>query len=283
MGWLERINPQVHHVWSGTWARRFVEPLRTLYDHELVVFVSGACEVRIDDEVFPCPAPSYIVIPPGRLHLSLGGEGRPLRHCVHFDWTHSAGVVGQDLWVFWPEKPVRTRVRTAPRFVPGRVLHGPIADPALVMPLAQSLVQRWKSPREGDRATVRALFLELVVRLLSPRATGEARQGRPAELAIAVRDALDRVDLATTSIRDALRALGHSYEHLMREFKKAFGITPLRYVNSSRMERAKLLLRGPDVKVSDVARGLGFEDAGYFTRAFRKYTGVTPGAYAGRG
>jgi AraC-like DNA-binding protein len=43
--------------------------------------------------------------------------------------------------------------------------------------------------------------------------------------------------------------------------------------------QAKLLLSTAAMNVSEVARSCGYADPGYFTRQFRKITGVTPSAY----
>ena len=46
-----------------------------------------------------------------------------------------------------------------------------------------------------------------------------------------------------------------------------------------KIERAKYLLTENDRPVKEVAEMLGFEDAFYFSRMFKKYTGVSPQAF----
>ena len=66
--------------------------------------------------------------------------------------------------------------------------------------------------------------------------------------------------------------------HFSRVFKQSFGMPPLRYLASRRIERAKELLAG-DGTVTQVGLALGFAETSSFTTAFRKHTGVTPTAY----
>jgi AraC family transcriptional regulator len=66
--------------------------------------------------------------------------------------------------------------------------------------------------------------------------------------------------------------------HFSRAFKQSFGMPPLRYLASRRIERAKELLAG-DGTVTEVGLALGFIETSSFTTAFRKHTGVTPTAY----
>lgn len=68
-------------------------------------------------------------------------------------------------------------------------------------------------------------------------------------------------------------------DYLRRQFKKALGLTPHEYLTQLRMEYAKHLLtdeRGECMDISEVAYRAGYYDPLYFSRAFRKYTGVAP-------
>jgi AraC family transcriptional regulator len=66
--------------------------------------------------------------------------------------------------------------------------------------------------------------------------------------------------------------------HFSRAFKQSFGLPPLRYVTSRRIERAKTLLAGED-SVTHVGLAVGFGETSSFTTAFRRHTGVTPSVF----
>jgi AraC family transcriptional regulator len=66
--------------------------------------------------------------------------------------------------------------------------------------------------------------------------------------------------------------------HFSRAFKQSFGLPPLRYVTSRRIERAKALLAGAD-SITRVGLAVGFGETSSFTTAFRRHTGVTPTAF----
>ncbi|NLK28443.1 MAG: response regulator transcription factor [Clostridiales bacterium] len=65
-------------------------------------------------------------------------------------------------------------------------------------------------------------------------------------------------------------------------FKKEKGITFSNYLNSVRIEKAKQLLKNPQVTVNDVAYEFGFNDPQYFSKTFKKYTGMTVTEYRSR-
>ncbi|MBN1671626.1 MAG: helix-turn-helix transcriptional regulator [Kiritimatiellae bacterium] len=279
MAWLSQINPQVHFVWSGRWSAGKVEPLRTLFDHELVVFSEGSCEVEVAGQTLACPACSFLIVPPGQLHVSRAGEPGTFRICVHFDWVCQGPWSEGPLYVFRPGVVDRSRMRPAPAFVPERLLHGPFDPSSPVVDLAQTVAARWRRGRGLDRQLCRGDLLQILLHVLSGSASRAPAGDRSAQLAVAVRDFLDGLKPGYVSIRSELARLGASYEHLCRVFKRHFGISPLGYFNNARLEKAKILLRDPSKSVRDVARRLGYADPGYFARLFRRYTGTAPGAY----
>ncbi|PWS26066.1 AraC family transcriptional regulator [Pedobacter yonginense] len=64
-----------------------------------------------------------------------------------------------------------------------------------------------------------------------------------------------------------------------RLFKRELGISPNDFILSEKVNRAKILLAQPTAKVASISYELGFSDANYFIRAFKKIVGITPGAY----
>lgn len=65
-----------------------------------------------------------------------------------------------------------------------------------------------------------------------------------------------------------------------RLFKETYGLTFQEYVIRFRLREAGRLLKNPNAHVSDVAFLVGFNDPSYFTKVFRRYTGVSPSRFA---
>jgi len=86
--------------------------------------------------------------------------------------------------------------------------------------------------------------------------------------------------LAESLTIDKLSALAcMSKATFFRLFKREFGLTPVEFIIRERLGEAKRLLRHPLASVADVCLRAGFNNLSYFQSLFKKYEGVTPGAY----
>ncbi len=83
----------------------------------------------------------------------------------------------------------------------------------------------------------------------------------------------------TLSRWEIAEAVGVSEDYLSRVFSRELGISPWDYLNRYRILQAKALLRQTREIVGAIARTVGFKDQAYFSRVFRKITGLSPQAY----
>lgn len=72
---------------------------------------------------------------------------------------------------------------------------------------------------------------------------------------------------------------GMSEPHLRKLFNAAFSVSPSIYIRNIRLNYAKELLRTGEYSVTAVALMSGFNNVSYFTREFKKNTGVSPREY----
>lgn len=78
---------------------------------------------------------------------------------------------------------------------------------------------------------------------------------------------------------DVASACEMSAFRFSRAFHETFGLTFQDYLLRYRILEACRLLRHPDANVTEVAYSVGFNDASYFSRAFRRFIGTSPSAY----
>lgn len=78
------------------------------------------------------------------------------------------------------------------------------------------------------------------------------------------------------SRRDIAKHIGITEDHLTYCFRQELGITPILYLQRYRINQAKHLLKDSDQNITEIAFNVGFSDSGYFSRIFRRETGVSP-------
>jgi two-component system response regulator YesN len=67
--------------------------------------------------------------------------------------------------------------------------------------------------------------------------------------------------------------------HLGHMFKEEVGVSIIDYLNQIRIDKAKYYLESSDLPIQQISNSVGFQDANYFSRTFRKVTGQSPRAY----
>lgn len=78
------------------------------------------------------------------------------------------------------------------------------------------------------------------------------------------------------SLKDVARAMGVTPGHLTTVVRRKTGRTVLEWISERRMAEARRLLVETDLTVEEVGRRVGYGDAGYFVRVFRRTHGTTP-------
>ena len=78
------------------------------------------------------------------------------------------------------------------------------------------------------------------------------------------------------SLSELAKTLGITAPYLSMLFKQITGLTFRDYLNKVRVEEAKRLLISTDYQIMEIAVACGFNDQSYFTKVFKKYTGLSP-------
>jgi AraC-like DNA-binding protein len=73
--------------------------------------------------------------------------------------------------------------------------------------------------------------------------------------------------------------VGIDRTHFSKQFNKAFGLSPMKYVQKLRMNEAILLLKQTEYKLAEIAQSVGYPDLFSFSKAFKKHIGQSPAAY----
>lgn len=135
--------------------------------------------------------------------------------------------------------------------------------------------------RDPGDAPLAESLLVLAVDRLRIRLGGDIRAHGPPSRATAhaLRDLLDANLVPGLPLPVAAAALHFDPAHLVRSFRREFGMTPHQYLISRRVDLARHLILGGH-PLREVAAGAGFHDQPHLNRHFKRILGVTPGRFA---
>jgi AraC family transcriptional regulator len=142
--------------------------------------------------------------------------------------------------------------------------------------LATRLYREFRDPDASSPLALEGLVMAMLTDVARAARRRETRA--PEWLARAVEMLHDEGRQSLTVARVALEVGVHPF-HLSRVFKQFHGQTVGEYQNALRIRRACRELADAGTRLADVALRAGFSDQSHFTRAFKRATGMTPGAF----
>ena len=105
----------------------------------------------------------------------------------------------------------------------------------------------------------------------------------PTKKAELIRPAIEHIHLQYHRhlSNDSLAALTSlSTVYFRKLFKTLTGLSPMQYLQRTRIEKAKEMLQSDYGTLSDIAAGVGYSSVFHFSKMFKGVTGISPGSYA---
>ena len=144
---------------------------------------------------------------------------------------------------------------------------------------AADLAAHFVSASLGEKPAVKAGKILILDRIRSARDVQPVNDMFPNATSATVRRALLMMESnlqQPLSIADIARAVGRSNRQLERLFATELGTSPRQAYMTLRIHTAAGLVSSGDLPIGDVGYEAGFINATHFSRAFRKYAGLSP-------
>ena len=208
---------------------------------EFIYNEKGSGTMTVGEERFPFLPGTVLLCPPGMLHDKVGKEGFT-DYFIRF--------TGCDL-------PVQMY----------------LLQDSFDMRLLQLMRVLHTTWYEECAPSVCHNLLEAMLGLVKPMLVGAEQSVHVRKLRQCIAQGYANPDFSLTA---AMQSLSVDPDHLRRLFVRQTGQTPHAYLTALRLDKAKHLLTEEGSTVADVAYRCGFYDPLYFSRVFRKATGVPP-------
>jgi AraC-like DNA-binding protein len=248
------------------------DPRRRLpHVHEFFQFylIRGRASIMVDFQEFEVGGTNAVFISPGQVH-----KATPVRELQGM-------TISFTQLFFDGESTPPSRLLELPFFFPdgGQPwLRLRSAEALEVEPLLVSLAAEYDRGLSDAEEILRATLRLALLRLgrLYTRAFPDRKSTRGAALVRQFHGELEKHFRKQTAIASYAAALGITANHLNDVVYEQTGHSAGDWIRRRRLLDAKRMLFHSQMNISEIGYTLGFEDASYFARFFRRYEGVTP-------
>ena len=129
------------------------------------------------------------------------------------------------------------------------------------------------------------VFKAVIYQLIAQLAGQDRQQRIHAQQLTGIQPALTYLEknlLPENGVAQLARMCHMSEVSFRKKFRQYAGMAPSAYILRQKLQRAKRLLRSGIYTVAQTAEAVGFDDPSYFSKVFKKHTGLLPGQYMRR-
>ena len=228
---------------------------------ELFYIVGGRGQFFIEDQCFPVDVNSLVIINPNVIHTEASLNAQPLEYIV-------LGIDGIEL--------------ANSENSNGQFCMLDHFESVEISSCLRNILREMELKNTGYEDICQAYMEILIIRLM--RSTSLAVPAEPQTISgnrqcAAVRRHID-VHFKEPLTLEQLAEEAHMNKfYLSHAFKREYGISPINYMITKRIEESKYLLAETDLSLSQVAQMLGFSSPSYFSQVFRRTQNLSPTEY----
>ena len=228
---------------------------------ELFYIVGGKGQFLIEDKLYPVNANNLVMINPNVTHTEVSLNAQPLEYIV-------LGIAGTTL--------------AATDHADSRFCILDHFESAEISTCIRNIIREMELKNPGYEDICQAYMEILIIRLMRNTELSVTTQ-QPGfsgnRQCAAVRRYID-LHFKEALTLEALAEEAHMNKYyLAHAFKREYGISPINYMISRRIEESKYLLSETDLSQSQIAQLLGFSSSSYFSQLFRRTQSITPREY----
>ncbi len=269
---IDRFNPKVLYVFRRKFQKSSSKTC--LYDFPAMIYMlSGSALYNIDGNGHRVARGNLVVVNPGVPHFRVMPEGGETNE-FHIGFNNIQ-LEGMDKDCLLPpgRQPVISMKKYEREFFEG----------------CCSILVEQKRNEPGGQLMLKSLVMRLIILFLKEVCTvSKVNEENPIKF-----ESCDRTKIVTSiasymntnygqdiSLDRISQNIYLSPVYISRIFKEEIGESPINYLIKVRLSKAADLLENGSSTVKSVARQVGYSDAYYFSKLFKKYYGMPPSEYS---
>lgn len=261
-GLVDRARTKLLYVSTAKYGGDWHSMLHTHTCTELFYVVGGVGRFKIRDRLLPVTADDLVIVNPNVEHTEVSLNANPLEYIV-------LGVEGLELILGEDQEDGCSIVN----------FRNNSED---ILFYLRNMLREIEGKTAGYETVCQDLLEVLLVRILrrTDFALAVAAAGnRGSKECAAVRRYIDGHFKENISLAQ-LSELAHVNKYyLVHAFSREYGVSPISYLISRRIQESRYLLAETDHSLSQISHMLGFSSPSYFSQSFRKLEGVSPIEY----
>ena len=228
---------------------------------ELFYIVGGKGQFLIQDQLYPVNANNLVIINPNVTHTEVSLNAQPLEYIV-------LGIGGVEL---------ATNSSSNGHF---NILDH--FESVEISGCLRNIIREMELKNTGYEDVCQAYMEILIIRLMRNTALGiptEPQAISTNRQCAAVRRYIDLHFKESLTLEQLAEEAHMNKYYLSHAFKREYGVSPINYMISKRLEESKYLLAETDLSLSQIAQLLGFSSLSYFSQVFHRTQDISPKEY----
>jgi len=228
---------------------------------ELFYIVGGRGQFLIEDQLYPVNSNHLVIINPNVTHTEVSLNAQPLEYIV-------LGIEGIEL------------ANSANSNRPFCILDH--FESAEISSCLRNILREMEMKSPGYEDICQAFMEILIIRLMRTTELSVPAEPRTAagnRQCASVRRYIDTHFKEQLTLELLAEEAHMNKFYLSHAFKREYGVSPINYMISKRIEESKYLLAETDLSLTRIAQLLGFSSLSYFSQVFRRTQSISPMEY----
>ena len=282
----DELSPYIRVAWDNWVKSPWYVRERVIFDYELLYIKAGEVDITVDGRSYRgIPGDIFMFRPKQPHSIAIAGDGSLRQPHIHFDlFTLSDS---RDVKVsFIPPERISAddmkyfRQDILDSFICPFPSHIRLHNTSTFEKLLFDVINEHNSKSPYRHLMTKGLFIQLFSYLLREIYVMQNKQiAGSMEIIADVKNYLDTNVCENITLDDLAEYAHLSKYYISHVFKELFGVSPLSYHLTLKINKAKELIRFSNMSIGNISAKLGFDSISSFTRAFKKKEDVPPSFY----